>query len=90
MTEKFPGKYISLIVDGTDQKGHGLPQFVFNTKMDKGYKIKLKCIGVLEHGLLKHLSLFTMTDKFESGANHVLEAIHRVMQKKKETCGTLP
>lgn len=89
LTRKYPGRYLSIIVDGADQKGYGLPHFVFSTKDDKGHKMKVKCVGVLEHGSEKHLSLFVMTEEFESGANHVLEAIHSVLQKKRAV-GTLP
>lgn len=84
-----PAKYCSIIVDGADQKSFGLPHFVFNTKSDKGHKIKVKCIGVLEHKKEKNLTLFTITEEFESGANHVIEAIHRVLNRKKNS-GKLP
>ena len=61
-----PGTYVSLIVDGADQKGYGLPHFVFNTKDDRGHKLRVKCIGVLEHGQERKLSLFTMTEEFQT------------------------
>lgn len=46
---RYPDKYCSIIIDGADQKSYGLPHFIFVTKSDRGHKIKVKCIGVLEH-----------------------------------------
>lgn len=42
----------------------------------------MKLIGVLEHGPAKSLSLYTMTDEFETGANHVIERLHRTLSVK--------
>lgn len=78
-----PARYCSLIVDGADQKSYGLPHFLFGTKSDKGHKIKVRCVDVLEHRREKCLSLFTMTEEFESGANNVIESIQRVLNKRK-------
>lgn len=87
---RHPDKYCSIILDGADQKSYGLPHFIFATKSDRGHKIKVKCIGVLEHLRQKQLSLFTMTEEFASGANHIIETTHRVLQKKKQIMGKLP
>ena len=85
-----PSQYYSIILDGADQKGYGLPHFICSTKSDRGHKLKVKCIGVLEHLKRKCLTLFTMTEEFQSGANHVIEATHRVINERKEQLGKLP
>ncbi len=46
--------------------------------------MKVRLIGVLEHGAQKHLSLYTMTEEFEQGANHIIEALHRTLQTRSE------
>lgn len=85
-----PKEFCSFIVDGADQKAYGLPHFAFHSKSDKGHALKVKCIGVLEHLLAKHVTLFTMTEEFPTGANHVVEAMHRVLNTKRLACGKLP
>lgn len=81
-SEREPNLYCSLIIDGADQSAFGLPHFTVSTKGDKGEKIKVKLIGALEHGKARKLSLFLMTDEFETGGNHIIETIHRVLQEK--------
>lgn len=46
-------------------------------------------IGVLMHAAVSQLMLLTMTDDHATGANHVIEAIHRVVSDKAK-CGPLP
>jgi len=78
----YPSKFTSLIVDGADQSGYGLPHFTVTTKATVGHGLKVKLIGVLEHGSNKNLSLYTMTPEFETGANHIIEALHRTLAAK--------
>ena len=78
----YPSRFTSLIVDGADQSGYGLPHFTVCTKATVGHSLKVRLIGVLEHGVRKHLSLYTLTAEFETGANHIIEAIHRTLTKK--------
>lgn len=63
---------------------------MFSTKEDKGHKMKMKIVGVLQHGIRKQLKLFTLTEEFESGANHIIEALHRVIGSIKANNGKLP
>ena len=90
LSKRHPEKYLSLIVDGADQTSYGLPHFVFGTKEDRGEKMQMKIVGVLEHEMHKQLTLLTLTDDFESGANHVIEALHRVLGRTKSKRGKLP
>lgn len=78
----YPEQFMSVIVDGADQSAFGLPHFTFSTKNTSGHSIKIKLVGVLEHGSSKSLSLYVMTEEFETGSNHIIEAIHRTLQKK--------
>ena len=89
-TVSAPRRYCSFIIDGADQKSYGIPHFTFSTKSDKGHKMKIKCVGVLEHLIEKKVSLFPMTEEFATGANHVIEALHRVLDTKFHEEGKLP
>jgi len=44
-----------------------------------GLSLKVKLVGVLEHNVRKNLSLFTMTGEFETGANPIIESVHRTL-----------
>lgn len=81
----YPSRVTSLIVDGADQSGYGLPHFSVNTKATAGHSLKVKLVGVLEHGARKRLSLYTMTAEHETGANHIIEAVHRTLSIKAES-----
>lgn len=74
-----PSDNYSIIVDGADQSAFGLLHFTFTTKETKGQSLGVKLIGVLEHGPCKRLNLFLMTEQYETGANHVIESLHRAL-----------
>ena len=74
-----PSEYCSLIIDGADQKAFGLPHFITATKEQKGNAMKLKLIGLLHHDIQNFLHVFTMTEEHETGANHIIECIHRFL-----------
>lgn len=78
----YPQRYCSLIVDGADRSSFGLPHFLHNTKATTRHSLKGKVMGVLQHAAVKNLSLYTMTEEFETGANHVIEAVHRTLMVK--------
>lgn len=80
-----PNKYLSLIVDGADQSAFGLPHFTVKTKAERGHAIKVKLIGVLQHSTKNVLRLFTLTDEHETGANHIIESIHRTLLDLQKT-----
>ena len=77
-----PNKYLSIIVDGADQSAFGLPHFMIKTKDDRGHSLKVRLIGLLEHNQQNKLRLFTLTEEFPTGANHVVEAIHRFLSDR--------
>lgn len=72
-----PSDYMSIVVDGADQSAFGLPHFVTVTKDTKGHAIKIKLVGLIEHGVDNRIALYTMSENFETGANHVVECLHR-------------
>ena len=49
-----------------------------------GYSMKIGMVGLLEHmpGDIRELHLFTMSEDMETGANHVVEVMHRWLQRK--------
>ena len=82
---QFPGDYCSIIIDGANQEAFSLPHLPFKIKAEStGYSIKMGLVGLLEHvpGRMRELHLFTMAENLESGANHVIEVLHRWLQKK--------
>jgi len=85
-----PARYSSIIVDGADHTGTGLPHFVFKTKAEKGHKFGVKVVGVLEHGPSNSLTLYTMTEEWPTGANHVIEALHRTLQANAQSRSSVP
>ena len=78
-----PDLFCSCIVDGADQSAHGLPHFTTSTKNQRGISMKVKLIGLLEHNIPNILNLFTMTEEHQTGANHVIEAVHRFINLRR-------
>ncbi len=74
-----PSKYCSLIMDGADQSAYGLPHFTTTTKDVKGQSMKVRLIGVLQHASTNTLRLYTMTEEHKTGANHIIESLHRAL-----------
>ncbi len=77
-----PDQFLSIIVDGADQSAFGLPHFMVKTKDDRGHSLKVRLIGLLEHNQENRLRLFTLTEEYPTGANHVIEAIHRFLTER--------
>ncbi len=77
-----PNNYLSIIVDGADQSAFGLPHFMIKTKDDRGHSLKVRLIGLLEHNQENKLRLFTLTEEYPTGANHVIEAVHRFLTER--------
>ena len=89
-SKSAPKRYCSFIIDGADQKSYGVSNFTFSTKGDNGQKMKIKCVGVLEHLAERKIHLFPMTEEFPTRANHVIEAFRRVLDAKFHEEGKLP
>lgn len=81
-----PDDFCSIIVDGADQSAFGLPHFITTTKQVRGHAMKVKLVGLLEHGKPNKLRLLTMTEEHETGANHIVEAIHRFLLDRARQC----
>lgn len=77
-----PSEYLSFIIDGADQSAFTLPHFVTKIKDSRGHGLKVHLIGVLQHCSINKLTLFTMTDDHQSGANHIIECIHRFINDR--------
>ncbi len=84
-----PSKFCSFIIDGADQSAYGLPHLVHNTKAMRGEKLKVRLIGVKEHLVVPNIFFYLMTEEFDTGANHVIEAVHRFLANKAKQ-GTIP
>lgn len=84
-----PEQYCSVIVDGADQSAFGLPHFITKTKSERGHSLKVRLIGLLEHSYMNKLHLYTLTEEYQTGANHVIETIHRFLMVRTQQ-GVLP
>lgn len=62
----------SITIDGADQCAFGLPHFMTTTKQKLENSLKVKLVGLLEHGKPNTLRLFTMTEEHKTGANHIV------------------
>lgn len=90
LARKLPKKFASIIIDGASQSAYGLPHWPYETKAtQRGHKIGVHLTGILEHASPNNLTLLTMTDEHKTGANHVIEALHRWISRK-EMEGRLP
>ena len=74
-----PYEYCSIVIDGADQSTFGLPHFTVVTKTARGHSLKVKLVGLLQHKNPNVLRLYTMTEEHQSGANHIVETIHRFL-----------
>ncbi len=77
-----PQEAWSIIIDGADQTAFGLPHFVTKTKSQRGHTLKIKLVGLLEHCSTNKLRLLTMTEEHRTGANHIIEALHRYLMDR--------
>lgn len=77
-----PTEAWSFIVDGADQTAYGLPHFTSKTKNERGQAMDVKLIGILEHSTENKLRLLTMTGDHKTGANHIVEAVHRYLMDR--------
>ena len=82
-------EYLSIIIDGADQSAFGLPHFTPNVKNQRGHAMKVQFVGLLDHPLPNDLLLPTMTQEHKTGANHVVEVLHRYLTRRLAD-GTLP
>lgn len=67
---------------GAERSAIGLSHFNFITKDTTVHSLKVKRVEFLEHGPVKSLSLYKMTEKFETGANLVIKVSHRILSVK--------
>ncbi len=59
-----------------------MPHFISKTKGQKGESLKVKLVGLLEHAVENKLFLLTMTEEHKTGANHIVEAVHRFLMNR--------
>ncbi len=85
-----PNEVLSFIIDGADQHAFGLPHFISHTKAERGHTLTIKLVGVLEHAVENKLRLLTMSEEHQTGANHIIESIHRFLMDKSLSCQLPP
>lgn len=84
-----PKDFLSIIIDGADQTAFSIPHFTTSTKDQRGHGLKVHLIGLLKHGATNQLHLYTMTENHETGSNHIVEVVHRFLNKQGQE-GPLP
>ncbi len=87
---RSPDKFLSIILDGTDQTAYGMPHFsnVSHISGQGGHKLKVHLVGVLVHG--RGTYCYTILDKFEHGSSLTVECLQRTFKRIEEEEGSLP
>jgi len=84
-----PEQYMSLIIDGADQKNNALPHHCKEGKATSAlWKQPVHNMGVLSHG--RQPFSFLCNDSMKQGTNVSVEALHRVLLHTKKQEGKLP
>ena len=60
-----------------------------SVKSQRGHAMKVKLVGLLEHQLPNVLLIHTMKHELKTGANHVVEVLHRYLTRRRAD-GPLP
>lgn len=80
---------MSLVIKRADQTKSTVPRFATPSMDQRWHGLQIHIIGVLDHALVCHLRLFTMTKNHSTCAIHVVKAVHRVINGKAPV-GKLP
>lgn len=89
MSIENPKEYLSLIIDGADQKMYDLPHSKVQSKTEAiEWLVPVKIMGVLAHG--RGSWAFTHLKNCKSGTNITIEVIHRVLVSILDAEGKLP
>lgn len=78
-----PTNFLLIIIDGADHSAFGQPHLVTNPKDGRERSLKVKLVGMLQHGRPDKLLSLTMTKGHETGAIHIVEALHRYLKNRK-------
>lgn len=89
MARDEPNKYMSIIMDGADQSAYDLPHFCTSTKDDRGFGLAVRMVGIKELSRRDAVQFYLLTEESETGANHIVESMHRYINKVSD-CRTLP
>jgi len=84
-----PEKYISMIIDGSDNSQYWSPYFRERTSTSQSsWKVGLHVMGAVVHG--RGAYAYTILDTCPLGANVTIDILHRVLVAELEENGTLP
>lgn len=78
-----PDRYCSIILNGADKSVYGLPKVIVKKKQSRGNDLKLKLIGIMDHGNPHRVRLFSMTEEHRTGSNRVVEALHTILDMRR-------
>lgn len=59
-----------------------MPGFVTATKEQQEHGVRLHLLGTLDHEPIWHLRLYMMTESHDTGANHIMDVMHHVINDK--------
>ena len=73
-----PDRYLSIIIDGADQKHYQLPHFPAKSKNDaKSWKIQYHLVGALVHG--KRINLYFFKENWSKDPNMTIEVLQHTL-----------
>ena len=85
----FPAEYMSVIIDGADQKKNALPHSYREPKEASNlWKQPVHNMGAISHG--RQAFCFLANDSMQMGSNATIEVLHRVCMITLEQEGCLP
>lgn len=70
------------IIDGADRFAGEVSRLFVETKAKKGWDLKGKLVGLLTHGTRNHLYLLILTDRHETGANHIITTLNQFINNQ--------
>ena len=87
--EVNPEKYISMIIDGSDNSQYWSPYFRERTSTSQSsWKVGLHVMGAVVHGRAAYA--YTILDTCPLGANVTIDILHRVLEAELLEHGSLP
>ena len=88
-SEKYPTKYMSLIIDGMDQSKTDIPHIISNPKAIAGtYKLETHITGVKVHGRCS--IMFIDCGQFHHDTNLTIEILLQVFKRMKVSSSGIP
>ena len=81
-------EYLSIIIDGADQKAHGIPHTCAKSHLsDAAWKLKLHLLGAIVHG--QGVYVYTCPANFAQGHNITIQVLFDVLEQVRQDKGVV-